>query len=103
VTDDNKIDEEEVQRIAAEMAHLINKNINEVVQTLSVNMDMKKKHTVLAAFAGVFAVSSYFEYKLTELSMPPAAVQKAKEKAEKYVVDVISQDLGAFPIDGGKA
>lgn len=103
MTDEKQSSEEEIRRIANEMAYLINKNIEEIVQTVVVNMDMQKKHTVLAAFAGVFTVSSYFEYKLAELNMPPAAIQKAKEKAEKYVVEVISRDLSAFPINGGKA
>lgn len=103
MTDEKQSSEEEIKRIANEMAYLINKNIEEIVQTVVVNMDMQKKHTVLAAFAGVFTVSSYFEYKLVEMKMPPAAIQKAKEKAEKYVVEVISQDLSAFPINGGKA
>lgn len=95
--------EEEIQKAAQEMAVLIHKNIRDVVAALTMNIDTEKAHTVLSAFAGVYSVSSYFEYKLTELGLTPDAIQRAKEKSEKYVVDIISSDLNAFSVDKGEA
>jgi len=96
-------EEEKIKQIANEMASLITKNIRDVTTALTVNLDYSKSHTILAAFAGVYSVQTYFEYKLTELGLPPGAVQKAKEEADKYVVDVISGDLGAFSVKKGEA
>lgn len=96
-------EEEKIKQMASEMATLIHKNIRDVTTALTINLDYSKAHTILAAFAGVYSVQSYFEYKLTELGITPDAVQKAKEGAEKYVVDVISGDLGAFSVKKGEA
>lgn len=96
-------EEEKIKKAAQEMAGLIHRNIRDVVTALTTNIDMSKPHTVLSAFAGVYSVSSYFEYKLTELGLSPEAIQIAKEKSEKYVIDIISSDLDAFSIEKGEA
>jgi hypothetical protein len=97
------VTEEEIKKMANEMASLIHKNIRDVTTALTVNLDYEKAHTILAAFAGVYSVQTYFEYKLTELGITPDAIQKAKEGADNYVVDVISGDRGAFPLKKGDA
>ena len=95
--------EEKIKQMANEMATLINKNIRDVTTALTMNINYEKPHTVLSAFAGVYSVSAYFEFKLTQLGITPDAIQKAKDGADKYVVDVISGDLGAFSVDKGEA
>jgi hypothetical protein len=88
---------------ANELASLITRNIRDITTTITMNIDYDKPYTVLAAYAGAYSVTSYFEYKLTELGISPQAIQKAKEGAERYVIDVISSDLGGFSIDKGEA
>lgn len=95
--------EKEIKELTDEIASLIRRNIRDVTTAVTVNIDYSKKHTILAAFAGLYSVSGYFEYKLTELGLSPSAIQKAKEAADKYVLDVISGDLGAFSLDKGDA
>lgn len=95
--------EKEVSDLAKEMAAMIHKNIRDVTTAVTMNIDYEKKHTILSAFAGLYAVSNYFEFKLTQLGLTPDAIQKAKDGADKYVVDVISGDLGSFTIDKGEA
>lgn len=95
--------DEEVKKLASEMAALITRNIRDITNTITMNIDYEKKHTILAAYAGVYSVASYFEFKLGRMGIPTDAMQKAKEGAEKYVLDVISGDLGSFPIDKGEA
>jgi len=97
------VEDEEIKKVAQEMANLISKNIRDVTVALTMNIDYDKKHSILAAYAGCYSVASYFEFKLNSMGLPPAAIQKAKEQAEKYVIDVISGDLGGFPIDKGEA
>jgi len=96
-------EETELKELAAQMAGMIHKNIVDVTNALTVNIDYEKKHTVLSAYAGVYSVCSYFEYKLAKMGINPGAIQKAKEGAEKYVLDVISGDIGGFPTEKGEA
>jgi hypothetical protein len=96
-------DDKEIKDLANEIALMINKNIRDVTTAVTMNIDYNKKHTILAAFAGLYAVSGYFEFKLTQLGLTPQAIQKAKDGADKYVLDVMSDDLGAFSIDKGEA
>lgn len=95
--------EEETKQLAQQMAKDIHKNIRDVTTAVTMNIDYDKSHTILSAFAGLYAVAGYFEFKLTELGLAPAAIQKAKEGADKYVLDIISSDLGAFSADKGEA
>ena len=96
-------EEQKIKETANEMAVLINKNIKDVTNTITINIDYDKPHTILSAFAGVYTVAEYFEYKLGQMGITPAAIQKAKEGADKYVVDVISGDKGAFSVNKGEA
>ena len=94
---------EEILKIAKDMARLISKNIRDVTTSLTMNIDYDKKHTILAAYAACYSVTSYFDFKLNQLGIPLAAIQKAKEEADKYVLDVISGDLESFTLDKGEA
>jgi ABC-type sugar transport system ATPase subunit len=96
-------DEKEVKEMAKDIAVMIQKNIRDVTTAVTMNIDYEKKHTIIAAFAGLYAVSGYFEFKLTQLGLTPDAIQKAKDGADKYVIDVISGDLGGFSVDKGEA
>jgi len=98
-----KEEDEDMMKLAKEMASLMNKNIRDVTTCLTMNLDYEKKHTIVAAFAAVYAVSGYFEYKLTTLGLTPDAIQKAKEGADKYILDVIAGDTNSFSIDKGEA
>ena len=99
----DEADKEQIKEMAKDMATLIHKNIRDVTTAITMNIDYKKRHTILAAFAGLYAVSDYFEFKLAELGLTPDAIQKAKEASEKYVLDVISNDLDAFTSSKGEA
>lgn len=90
---------EDIHKIAKETASLIHKNIRDVVAALTINIEHDKAHTILAAFAAVYSVESFFEFKLGELGFDKQAMLKAKEGADKYVNDVISSELGGFSID----
>lgn len=96
-------EEQKIKDMANDMAVLINKNIKDVTATITMNIDYEKPHTILSAFAGVYTVAEFFEYKLGQLGITPGAIQKAKDGADKYVVDVISGDKGAFSVDKGEA
>lgn len=95
--------DEDTKKLAEQMAKDINKNIRDVTTAVTMNINYEKRHTILSAFAGLYAVAGYFEYKLTKLGLTPQAIQKAKEGADKYVLDVISNDIGGFPINKGDA
>ena len=95
--------EEKKVPTAEQMAPLITKSIRDITTTITMNIDYDRPYTVLAAYAGAYSVCSYFEYKLNDLGLSPGAIQKAKEGAEKYVIDVISSDIGGFSIDKGEA
>lgn len=94
---------EEIKDLAKEMAAMIHKNIVDVTNAITMNIDMEKRHTILSAYAGVYSVCNYFEYKLVKMGISPDAIQKAKDGADKYVVDVISGDIGGFSIEKGDA
>jgi hypothetical protein len=96
-------DDKKIKELAVEMAQMINKNIRDVTAAVTMNIDYENKHTILASFAGLYAVCGYFEYKLSKLGLSPGAIQKAKDGADKYVLDVITSDLGGFSIDKGDA
>lgn len=96
-------EEQKVKELANEMAIMIKKNIRDVTTALTMNIDYDKSHTVLSAFAAVYSVSEYFQFKLGQMGLSPDAIQKAKDGADKYVMDVISGDLGSFTIDKGEA
>lgn len=96
-------EEQKIKDMANDMAALINKNIKDVTATITLNIDYEKPHTILSAFAGVYTVAEYFEYKLGQFGITPGAIQKAKDGADKYVVDVISGDKGVFSLDKGEA
>ena len=90
-------------KVAKEIASLMTKNIRDVTTALTMNLDYEKKHTIVAAFGAVYAVAGYFEYKLATLGIPTAAIQKAKDGADRYVLDVIAGDTNTFSIDKGEA
>lgn len=94
---------EEVMKLASSMAKLINKNISAVTAVITENIEPEKIETVLSAFAGVYTVAQYYEYKLSKLNIPPQAVETAKEAAEKYILDIIATDLNSFKIEKGEA
>lgn len=96
------LDKKSIQTIK-EIAHLMTKNIRDVTTALTMNIDYEKQHTIVAAFGAVYSVAGYFEYKLGTMGIAPAAIQKAKEGADNYVLDIISGDLGAFTTDKGEA
>jgi len=96
-------EEEEVKELAKEMATLLHKNIRDIVTAITLNIDYEKPHTILAAFAGLYSVETYFQFKLNQMGIPPDAIEKAKEGADRYVVDVISADLGGFSVGKGEA
>lgn len=96
-------EEQKIKELANEMAAMINKNIRDVTTTITMNIDYNKPHTVLSAFAAVYSVSEYFQFKLGQMGISPDAIQKAKDGADKYVIDVISGDLKSYPIDKGEA
>jgi uncharacterized membrane protein len=96
-------DDKETLEMAEQLARMINKNISAVMSSITGNIDLEKIETVLAAFAGVYTVSQYYEYKLNKLNIPILAIQKSKEAAEKYFLDVISADLNSFKIEKGDA
>ena len=95
--------DEKAEKIAKEIARLMTKNIRDVVNALTINIDYDKQHTIVAAFGAVYSVAGYFEYKLNSLGVPTAAIQKAKEGADKYVLDIIAGDTNTFSIDKGDA
>lgn len=95
--------DEKTMQTAKELASLMTRNIRDVTTALISNIDYEKKHTIIAAFGAVYAVAGYFEYKLTTLGITPDAIQKAKEGADKYVLDVIASDTNTFSLDKGEA
>lgn len=95
--------DEKSLKMAKEMAHLMNKNIRDVTTALTMNIDYDKQHTIVAAFGAVYSVSEYFQYKLSTMGVTPAAIQNAKEGADKYVLDVIAGDTNSFPVNKGEA
>lgn len=95
--------EEELKEMAKEMASLMTRNIRDVTTAITMNIDYEKKHTVLAAYGALYAVCSYFEIKLNTFGITPDAIQKAKDGADKYVIDVVSAEKNTFPIDKGEA
>lgn len=95
--------DDKIKKMANEMATCLNKNIRDIVTTITVNIDYEKPHTILAAFAALYSVETYFQFKLNQMGIAPDAVEKAKEGADKYVADVISQDLGGFSVNRGEA
>jgi len=96
-------EEDKIKKIANEMASLISKNIRDVTTAITININYEKPHSILAAFAALYSVETYFQFKLNQMGISPDAVEKAKEEADKYVTSVISQDLGGFSIDRGEA
>ena len=96
-------EEQKIKEMANEMATLINKNIRDVTTAITLNIDYDKPHTVLSAFAAVYTVAEFFQYKLGQLGIAPGAIQKAKDEADKYVINVISADKGTFSTEKGEA
>lgn len=96
--------DEEVTKMAEELARLINQNIQDITACIAKNIDHDKNHTVLAAFSGLYTVSQYFEMKLNKAyQIPAAAIDKSKQKAELYAIEVLADELGEFMIDEGEA
>lgn len=95
--------DKKAEKVAKQIAHLMTKNIRDVTTALTMNIDYDKQYTIVAAFGAVYSVAGYFEYKLNSLGVPPAVIQKAKEGADKYVLDVIAGDTNTFSIDKGDA
>jgi len=97
-------EDEQVTKMAEELARLINKNIQEITACIAKNIDYEKNHTILAAFSGLYTVSQYFEMKLSKAySIPAAAIEKSKQKAELYAIEVLADEHGEFMIDEGEA
>lgn len=96
-------EDKKLKEMANEMATCLNKNIRDIVTAITVNIDYEKPHTILAAFAALYSVETYFQFKLNQMGITPDAVEKAKEGADRYVTDVISQDLGGFSVNRGEA
>lgn len=95
--------EDELTALAKEIASLVNKNISEITDVVSSNIQNDKPHTLISGFAALHTVAYYYEYKLNKMGVPPGAVEKAKTSAENYVLDVIADELGTVAQNKGEA
>lgn len=95
--------DEETDKMAQEIANLINTNIKQVTSVITNNIHNEKPHTIIAGFAALHTVSVYYEYKLNKMGIPPKAIEKAKSSAENYALDVIADEMGTVAQEKGEA
>lgn len=96
-------EEDELMVLAAKIAALVNKNINEITNVIASNIEEDKPETLISGYAALHTVCSYYEYKMNKMGIPPAAVEKAKQSAENYVLDIIATELGTVAQNKGEA
>lgn len=96
-------DNDELMKLAGKIATLVNKNINEITEVVSKNISNEAPETLIAGFAALHTVSAYYEYKMGKMGIPPLAIEKAKNSAENYVLEVIADELGTVAQEKGEA
>lgn len=96
-------EQDELMTLAAKIAQLVNKNINEITAVVANNIEEDKPETLIAGYAALHTVCSYYEYKMNKIGIPPKAVEKAKESAENYVLEVIATEMGTVAQNKGEA
>lgn len=96
-------EDEELTRLATKIAALVNKNISEITEVIAKNILEEEPETLISGFAALHTVSSYYEYKMNKMGIPPLAIEKAKNSAENYVLDIIATELGTVAQNKGEA
>lgn len=95
--------EDELTIMATEVAKLVNKNIQEITSVISNNIKDNEPHTFISGYAALHTVCIYYEYKMNRMGIPPKAIEKAKQSAEDYVLDVIADQMGTVAQEKGEA
>jgi hypothetical protein len=58
---------------------------------------------MLSAYSALLTVTSYFEYRLRKNGFSTSAIEGTKTGSEEYVLNMISEELGAVTQKKGNA
>lgn len=86
----NKIDNDK----AIKLAEMIQRAITDITEAVSHNIDEDDMYSKLAVYSALCTVTSYYDFKLRESGYTNAEIEITKEGAEKYVLSLISEELG---------
>jgi hypothetical protein len=88
---------------AVRLADMIQRSIADISEAVSYNIDEQDSYSMLSAYSALLTVTSYFEYRLRKNGFLNSAIEGTKAGAEDYVLNMISEELGAVTQKKGNA
>ena len=82
---------------------MIQRAITDITDAVSHNIDEENIYSKLAVYSALCTVTSYYDFKLRESGYTNSEIEITKEGAEKYVLSLISEELGVAPVKKGDA
>lgn len=88
---------------AMKIAEMIQRAITDITEAVSMNVDEEDSISKLAVYSALCTVTSYYDFKLRDSGFLNSEIETTKASAEKYVLSLISDELGTVPIKKGDA
>lgn len=99
MSNDDDIDYDKVLRLSEK----IQQCISDITEAVHYNIQDETDESLLSAYSALVTVTSYYEFKLRNDGVTSQAIEITKDSAEKYVLNLISQELKATPQKKGDA
>lgn len=96
------MDDEKYEK-AFKIAEMIQRAITDITEAVAQNIDEENAHSKLAVYSALCTVTSYFDFKLRDSGHTDSEIEITKNAAEKYVLSLISEEIGAVPLKKGDA
>ncbi len=87
---------------ATKLSKNIQKNIHDLTDVIIKNLD-ENDESMLAAYSALVSLMYYFDFRLRDRGTTEKIISEAKENAEEYVLELISEELGAYTQKKGNA
>lgn len=94
--------DDEYQKIL-ELSEKIQKCISDITEAVYYNIDDNDPQSLLTVYSSLLTVTGYFEFKLRNDNIDNEAIEITKNSAEKYVLSLISEELGSVQQKKGDA
>jgi hypothetical protein len=86
-----------------ELSERIQKCISDITEAVYYNLHDEDPQSVLLVYSSLLTVTGYFEFKLRNENVDNEAIEMTKSSAEKYLLSLISQELGSVQQKKGDA
>lgn len=82
---------------------MIQRAIADITEAVSMNINEEDEMSKLVVYSALCTVSGYYDFKLRDSGYTNTELETTKASAEKYVLTLISEELGTTALKKGDA